>query len=76
MWLVSQLLIYKHKETREIRTKINAVDEHHDSIHHIKTYANRRLSSLKYLLSLNSAAASMRHFGQDNAFIISSALWQ
>lgn len=61
MWLTSQLLIYKPRETREVRTKINTAAEHHESIHYIKTYTERRLSSLKYLLSLNSAAASVRN---------------
>lgn len=47
------------KGTREARTKINAADEHHESTHYLKTYA-KRLPSRKYLISLNSAAASVR----------------
>lgn len=55
------MLIYKPKGRREVRTKINTAAEHHESIHYIKTYTERRFSSLKYLLSLNSAAASVRN---------------
>lgn len=61
--IVLQLMIVylQAQKTREVRTKINAADEHHESTHYLKTYAKRRLSSPKHLLSLNSAAASVRN---------------
>lgn len=58
---VCNFLFTSPKGTTEVRTKINVAGEHHESTHYLKTYTKRRLSCPKYLLSLNSAAASVRN---------------